>query len=233
MDEEECSSYVLTLACKAHRFILEKIAGFNKEVLLSTGMSSYEEINDALNVLIKGGLGKEKIILMHCNTEYPTPLGDVNLKVIKSLKNKFGLRIGYSDHTIGIEIALASVLYGSSVIEKHFTLNKDFKGPDHKMSLDQDELFNLVSSVRNIEESISGDGIKTPSKSEVKNTLHIRKSLYYSKNLKKGEKLKKNNLIALRPASGVSPMKYKSLIGMKLTRDVNENEILSMNDFKN
>ena len=214
-----------------NKFLLEKIASFNKPTLLSTGMSSPEEIKEAITIL-KKVLDEDKIIIMHCNTEYPTPMKDVNLKAMEHLKDLYGLEVGFSDHTLGIEIALASVARGACVIEKHFTLDKSFSGPDHKMSLGIDELRNLVVSIRNIEDSLSGTGIKAPSNSEVKNIIHVRKSLYYAKEIIKGQILKKSDLLSLRPGSGVSPMLYENFITKRLKKSVKMHEQLEPNHFE-
>ena len=164
---------------------LKSIAICGKKVIMSTGLSNLKEIKEALDVLLSFGLRKEEITILHCNTEYPTPLKDVNLKAMLKIQEKFQVNVGYSDHTLGIEVPIAAVALGASIIEKHFTLNKKLHGPDHSSSLEPHELIQLVKSIRNTEKAISGNGQKTPSKSEIKNTNFVRKSLHVNKNLKK------------------------------------------------
>ncbi|MBN2777447.1 MAG: N-acetylneuraminate synthase [Bacteroidales bacterium] len=211
---------------------LQHIAKKAKEVIISTGMADITEIRNALEVIYSEGLPKEKITLLHCNTEYPTPMCDVNLLAMQHIKNEFGVKVGYSDHTQGVEVAIAAVALGASVIEKHFTLDRNLPGPDHKASLEPDELKSMVESIRNIELAISGSGLKTPSPSEKKNINIARKSLHYSNALSKGNVIKKDDLIAKRPGNGVSPMDIDFYIGKTLISDVEEEQMLKSEDFK-
>ena len=203
---------------------LRKIASYNEPVIMSTGMCELTEINDAIDLLVKYGLDRDKIILLHCNTEYPTPFEDVNLKAMDALKAVFKLEIGYSDHTKGIEVPIAAVALGATVIEKHFTLDCNMEGPDHKASLEPDELKSMVNAIRNIERAISGDGKKHVSNSERKNISIARKSIVASRNIKKGELFTEENLTVKRPGDGISPMMWEQVIGMYATKDFTEDE---------
>lgn len=202
---------------------LEKIAGTGKDIILSTGMSTMEEIKGAVSLLKKNGAGQ--ITLLHCNTEYPTPFEDVNLRAIDTMKEEFGLSVGYSDHTVGIQIPIAAAAMGATVIEKHFTLDKNMEGPDHKASLEPEELKQMVSAIRAIEEAL-GDGIKKPSNSEKKNIEIARKSIVARKDIKKGETLTEDNLYIKRPGSGISPMRWYELIGTRAVKDFKEDELI-------
>ena len=203
---------------------LKMIASYNEHVIMSTGMCEISEINDAIDILVKNGLGREKIMLLHCNTEYPTPFEDVNLKAMNSLKAEFNLEVGYSDHTKGIEVPIAAVALGASLIEKHFTLDCNMEGPDHKASLEPDELKAMVSAIRNIELAISGDGKKHVSNSERKNIPIARKSIVASRNIMKGEILSESNLTVKRPGDGISPMMWEQIIGTRAVKDFTEDE---------
>ena len=214
-----------------NKFLLEKLSDDTKPILLSTGISNEKEISDAIKILSSKHKQK-KIILFHCNSEYPTPFIDANLKAIKMLKKIFRLEVGYSDHTIGIEASIASIPLGATFIEKHFTLDKTFKGPDHKSSLNPNELKELVTCVRNVESALKLNGEIIPTKSEIKNINHVRKSLYFKKNLKKGSILKKRDLISLRPGNGISPMNYESYLGKVLVNDVLKYQLLKKNHFE-
>lgn len=194
--------------------LLEEIGKTKKKVILSTGMCNITEIKKALLVLTKFGIQKNKIILLHCNSEYPTPFKDVNLKAIITLKRKFKLNIGYSDHTIGIEASLAAVALGANIVEKHFTLNKKSKGPDHSSSLEPDELTKMIKAIRNIEISL-GHGKKIPSISEKKNITIARKSIVAKKEILKGQLFTLKNLAVKRPYKGVSPMNWYKIIGKR------------------
>jgi sialic acid synthase SpsE len=198
---------------------LKLAAKLFEEVIISTGMSSINDIKNALDVFLKEGIKKEKITILHCNTEYPTPMIDVNLKAMLHIQQTFGTGIGYSDHTLGIEIPIAAVSLGASIIEKHFTLDKNLPGPDHAASLEPNELKKMTDSIRNIELALSGSGMKEPSKSEMKNIKIARKSIHLSEDLKAGTILSENNLIALRPGDGISPMEWDNIIGKKLIND--------------
>lgn len=204
---------------------LRDIGKLNKKVILSTGMSNIYEIEDALNVLIKAGTKKKNITVLHANTEYPTPMDDVNLKAMLTIKETLGVEIGYSDHTLGIEVDIAAAAMGAQVIEKHFTLDKNMQGPDHKASLEPDELKEMVKAIRNIEAAL-GDGIKIPSFSESKNIAIARKSLVAQKDIKKGEIFSEENLAAKRPGNGISPMKWDEIIGTVAKKDYKEDELI-------
>ena len=197
---------------------LRKIAKLGMPVILSTGMSRIGEVEDALNILIDGGMKREDIILLHCNTEYPTPYEDVNLKAMLTLRDTFGVRVGYSDHTKGIEVPIAAVAMGAEVIEKHFTLDHNLPGPDHVASLEPDELKSMVIAIRNIEKAI-GSGLKVVSNSEEKNIKIARKSIIAARDIKAGEVFTEDNLTVQRPGDGVSPMLWDSVIGTKAIRD--------------
>lgn len=198
---------------------LKAVALCKKPVIMSTGMCSEKDIEKALEVLVKFGLSKEMVSILHCNTEYPTPMKDVNLKAMLSIKEKFKTQIGYSDHTLGIEVPVAAVALGAQIIEKHFTLDKTLPGPDHVASLEPHELKEMVLAIRNIEMAISGDGEKVPSESETKNIAIARKSIHLNKNLTKGHILTDEDLIPLRPGDGISPMEWEKVIGKKLIVD--------------
>ncbi len=199
------------------------IAKTGRKIILSTGMAEMAEIADCIHVLKENGAGE--ISLLHCNTEYPTPMEDVNLKAMLTLKEEFGVRIGYSDHTQGIEIPIAAVALGAEIIEKHFTLDHNMEGPDHKASLEPDELKAMVQSIRNIEKAM-GSGIKRASNSEKKNIEIARKSIVARKEIKKGEELTEENLAVKRPGSGLSPMKWFDVVGTKAIRDFGEDEMI-------
>lgn len=204
---------------------LRKIGKLKKKIILSTGMTNIEEIKNALDVLINSGTKKNNIIVLHANTEYPTPMKDVNLKAMVSVGKEFDIKFGYSDHTLGIEVDIAAVAMGASCIEKHFTLDGNMEGPDHKASLEPHELKAMVKAIRNIEVAL-GNGIKKPSNSEIPNIKIVRKSIIAKTKIKKGEILNENNLIVKRPGEGISPMKWDEIIGTKATRDYNEDELL-------
>lgn len=204
---------------------LKKIAKLNKKIILSTGMSNLGEIEATLEVLCKEGTQRANITLLHCTTEYPAPFDEVNLKAMQTLKNAFNLDVGYSDHTKGIHISLAAIALGASVIEKHFTLDKNMSGPDHKASLEPDELQELCTKIREIESAL-GDGIKQASKSERKNIEIARKSLVAKKKIKKGEIFSEENLTTKRPASGISAMHYDEYLGKKASKDYEEDELI-------
>lgn len=206
---------------------LQKIGAFNEEVVFSTGMSTLEDIKIALEVLIKAGTNKEKISVLHCNTEYPTPFSQVNLEAMIQIKNEFDVNIGYSDHTLGIEVPVAAVALGAKIIEKHFTLDKNMIGPDHKASLEPQELKAMVYSIRNIEQAISGSGVKELSESEKKNILIVRKSIHFTTDLEKGHLLEEKDFVALRPGTGISPMRIHEFIGRKLKVSVKEKTLLT------
>lgn len=204
---------------------LRKIGKLNKKVILSTGMADIGEIEDALDILIENGTEKEKITILHCNTEYPTPYEDVNLNAMLTIKNAFNVRAGYSDHTPGIEIPIAAVALGAEVIEKHFTLDKNMKGPDHKASLEPHELKQMVDAIRNIEKAL-GSGIKKPSNSEIKNISIVRKSIVAKIPIIKGELLTEENLTVKRPGTGISPMRWDEVIGKVAKKDFEIDDLI-------
>lgn len=208
---------------------LRKLAKIGKPVILSTGMASLEEIEVALEVLERG-LDLKDITVLHCNTEYPTPMEDVNLKAMQTIGREFRVKVGYSDHTLGIEVPIAAVALGATVIEKHFTLDRSLPGPDHAASLEPSELKQMVSGIRNIEKALSGDGIKAPSPSEVKNKEIVRKSIHLSQNLAEGQEIKESDLIPLRPADGISPMDWEQVIGKRLNKDMTAMSKLQWSD---
>ena len=196
---------------------LRAVALCGKPTIMSTGMCTEDEIEQAISVLLKYGLTKNQISILHCNTEYPTPMKDVNLMAMLTIKDKFGVNIGYSDHTLGIEVPIAAVALGATIIEKHFTLNRNLPGPDHLASLEPYELKSMVKAIRNIELALSGNGIKAPSESEINNIAIARKSIHMSNDLPSGHIIKESDLIALRPGDGISPMVWETIIGKKLT----------------
>ena len=204
---------------------LRKIGTLGKPIIISTGMANIFEIEDAINVIVSAGTDKSDITILHCNTEYPTPMKDVNLKAMNTIGETFNVPIGYSDHTLGIEIPVAAVALGATVIEKHFTLDKNMEGPDHKASLNPDELRDMVLSIRNIEKAM-GHGKKEPSNSEKKNKAIVRKSIVANKKINKGEILSEENIAIKRPGNGISPMKWDSIIGTKASRDYREDELI-------
>lgn len=202
---------------------LRKIAQFNEPVILSTGMCELSDIEAAMNVLLNFGVKKEQITILHCNTEYPTPFEDVNLRAMLEIGDKFGVQIGYSDHTKGIEVPIAAVALGATVIEKHFTLDKNMEGPDHKASLEPDELKAMVSAIRNIEMAL-GTGHKTISESERKNIEIARKSIVAARPIKAGELLTEEKLTVKRPGNGISPMRWNEVVGTCAVRSFNEED---------
>lgn len=207
---------------------LKRIAAYNEPTILSTGMCDMEDVRAAVNTLYKNGLSKENLILLHCNTEYPTPFEDVNLKAMNALRQEFGVEVGYSDHTKGIEVSIAAVALGATAIEKHFTLNRDMEGPDHKASLEPDELKAMVSAIRNIEKAVGGDGTKHVSESEKKNIAIARKSIVAACDIKAGEVFTEQNLTVKRPGSGISPMRWEEILGQKAKRNFAEDELIEL-----
>lgn len=206
---------------------LEKVAKLNLSIVMSTGMATMQEVKDALSVLTKNGISKDRVTILHCNTEYPTPMEDVNLKAMLTIKKELGVEVGYSDHTLGIEVPIAAVALGATVIEKHFTLDNTMEGPDHRASLEPNELIAMVKGIRNIEKAM-GNGVKTPSKSEQKNIAIARKSIVAIQPIKKGEELSEQNMTVKRPGNGISPMKWNEVIGTKAIRDFNEDELIEL-----
>ncbi len=206
---------------------LRKIAQYKESVILSTGMCELSDIEAALNVLLKFGVKKEQITILHCNTEYPTPFADVNLKAMLEIGEKFGVQIGYSDHTEGIEVPIAAVALGATVIEKHFTLDKNMEGPDHKASLEPNELKAMVMAIRNIEQAL-GSGHKTISDSERKNIEIARKSIVAACLIQAGELLTEENLTVKRPGTGISPMRWSEVVGTRAIQNYNEEDPIQL-----
>jgi N,N'-diacetyllegionaminate synthase len=209
---------------------LRKIASFKKKIILSTGMSTMAEIENALNILVENGAEKDNIIVLHCNTDYPTNYVDVNLNAMNSIRDTLHVKVGYSDHTLGIEVPIAAIAMGAVVIEKHFTLDTSMVGPDHKASLTPKELKEMVVSIRNIYNAL-GTGVKVPSESELKNKDIARRSIHILQALPKNHIITEKDLIMKRPGNGISPMLVDSIIGKTLQRDVPTDHILSIDDF--
>ncbi len=206
---------------------LEKVAKLGLSIVMSTGMATMQEVKDAFNVLIKNGIKKDDITILHCNTEYPTPIEDVNLTAMLSIAKELDVKIGYSDHTLGIEIPIAAVALGAKVIEKHFTLDRTMEGPDHIASLEPKELKAMVTAIRNIEKAL-GNGIKTPSKSEQKNIAIARKSIVASVEIKKGSTFTERNISVKRPGTGISAMKWYDVLGTIANKDYTTDELIQL-----
>jgi len=204
---------------------LRHIGQLQKQVILSTGMADLGEIEDALDVLIAAGTKKEDMTVLHANTQYPTPMEDVNLKAMRTIGQAFDIPYGYSDHTLGIEVDIAAVAMGACVIEKHFTLDKTMQGPDHKASLEPDELKSMVTAIRNIELAL-GTGIKKPSPSETPNIAIARKSIVATALIKQGERLNEANIAIKRPGIGINPMRWDELVGSIAQKDYREDELI-------
>jgi N,N'-diacetyllegionaminate synthase len=196
-----------------------------KPVIMSTGMAILEEVQAAMEVLLEAGVNKDDLTILHCNTEYPTPMEDVNLKGMLTIRDELGVKVGYSDHTLGIEVPVAAVALGATVIEKHFTLDRNLPGPDHAASLEPEELKTMVCVISNIEKAI-GDGVKKPSQSESKNIPIARKSIVAKKPIKKGERFSENNLTVKRPGTGISPMEWDAYIGKSSDKDYHMDELI-------
>jgi N,N'-diacetyllegionaminate synthase len=206
---------------------LRHIGEQGKPIIISTGMATLDEIRVALVVLEKAGTPRSEITVLHCNTEYPTPMVDVNLNAMLTIRDAFDVAVGYSDHTLGIEIPIAAVAMGATVIEKHFTLDRNLPGPDHKASLEPDELRAMVTAIRNVEEAM-GDGIKSPSPSETKNIEIARKSIVAAEAIMKGEKFSEVNLAVKRPGMGISPMRWDDVMGQTALRDFLPDELIKL-----
>lgn len=202
---------------------LEKIARTHRPVIMSTGMATMDEVQDAMKVLKDAGAGE--VTLLHCTTQYPTPFEDVNLKAMITLRDQFDCAVGYSDHTKGIAIPVAATAMGATVIEKHFTLDRTMEGPDHKASLEPDELAEMVTAIRQVEKAL-GDGQKKPALSEIENKTVARKSIIAARNIKKGELYTEENLTTKRPGNGISPMRWYEFIGKTASRDYAEDELI-------
>ena len=208
-------------------YYLEKISHQEIPVILSTGMSTINEIEAAIKILTSNKLSINDITILHCNTEYPTPMIDVNLKAMLKIKEHFNVDIGYSDHTLGIEVPIAAVALGAKVIEKHFTIDRSLAGPDHACSLEPLELKNMVNALRNIEVACSGDGNKEPTASEIKNKSIARKSIYLNKDIKKGTIIKKEDIIIKRPGLGIIPYKINKIINKKAKKNIKKDHWIS------
>lgn len=204
---------------------LRAIGKLNKKIIMSTGMANLEEVKTAYKVLIDSGTIPLNITILHANSEYPTQYEDVNLRAMQTIAYELNVKVGYSDHTLGIEIPIAAVAMGAVVIEKHFTLNRNMQGPDHKASLEPDELKKMVSAIRNIERAL-GSGLKEPSQSEQKNILTARKSIVASKEILKGELFSEDNITTKRPGIGISPMNWNEIIGKKAKKNYLNDELL-------
>ncbi len=206
---------------------LRQIGSFQKKTILSTGISTLGEIEKALDILIANGCKLSEIIVLHCNSEYPTPIDHVNLNAMLTIKNAFNVEVGYSDHTIGIEVPIAAVALGAKVIEKHLTLDNEMSGPDHKSSIEPEEFINMVKYIRNVEKCL-GSPRKMPSPSEIKNKLLIRKSIVASKRIKSGEIFDYGNITFKRPGSGLSPMMIDEIIGKKSTKEYKKDDFICL-----
>jgi len=206
---------------------LRHIGSLGKKIILSTGMSDLADVESALDVLFSSGANKEEITVLHATTEYPCPVNEVNLRAINTLETKFGVKVGYSDHTQGIEVAIAAVARGACVIEKHFTLDRSMEGPDHKSSLEPNELKSMVLAIRHIEQAL-GDGIKRPTKSEMNNIAIVRKSIVASRDIKSGEIFSSDSITVKRPGSGISPMKWDEVLGNVAKRDFLSDELIEV-----
>ena len=212
-----------------NRPYLEQIGSYGKKVILSTGMASLNEIGVALETLEKSGTDRSLITVLHCNTEYPTPMCDVNLKAMITIKEKYNVEVGYSDHTNGIEVPIAATAIGAVVIEKHFTIDRSLPGPDHRASLVPEELSQMISAIRNIEVAL-GSGVKEPSPSEQKNIKAVRKSIHIANDLAGGHVIKDEDIIIKRPGNGISPMDLDKVIGKKLNKAMQGDSILRWDD---
>lgn len=206
---------------------LEYVGGKGKKVIVSTGMCTLGEVGACLNVLQRAGTPLDNVIVLHCNTEYPTPFIDVNLRAMLSIREAFNVRIGYSDHTLGIEVPIAAVALGANVIEKHFTINRGLSGPDHLTSLEPNELKSMVLAIRNIEASM-GNGIKRPSESEYKNLTIARRSIVAARAIRRGEVFSSENLATKRPGTGLSPMRINEVLGIVASRDYCKDELIEL-----
>lgn len=206
---------------------LRAMAQAFRYIIISTGMANLNEIGDALNVLFRYGTKRENLTVLHCNTEYPTPMNDVNLLAMHTIAKEFDVKFGYSDHTLGIEVPIAAVALGATIIEKHFTLDKNMEGPDHRASLEPNELSNMVLAIRNIELAL-GSSTKAASNSEIANKDVVRKSIVAKIGIKSGEIFSENNLTAKRPGCGISPMEWDNVIGRVASRDFDEDEIITL-----
>lgn len=204
---------------------LRRLGALNKEIILSTGMGKIGEIETAIEVLEQAGTPRDMITVLHANTEYPTPMEDVNLNAMRTIAQTFGVKVGYSDHTLGIEVPTAAVAMGACIIEKHFTLDRMMEGPDHKASLEPDELIAMVKAIRNIEKAL-GDGIKRPSNSESKNIAVARKSIVAKRDIDVGEVFSEENITLKRPGNGISPLRWDEIIGQRAQKSYMADELI-------
>lgn len=211
---------------------LQLIASKGKPVVMSTGMADMNEIEAAVNLMVSEKMARKNIAILHCNTQYPTPYKDVNLLAMQFIHKHLQIDIGYSDHTLGIEVPIAAVALGAKIIEKHFTIDRNLPGPDHKASLEPAELKAMISAIRNIELAISGDGIKRPSESERPNIVIARKSIHLANSVKQGEVINKKHLMALRPGDGISPMKIDRIAGKVASRDLKQGTKIAWSDLE-
>jgi N,N'-diacetyllegionaminate synthase len=211
---------------------LEHIAKKGKPIILSTGMADLKEIREAITVITDNGIQRDMITVLHCNTEYPTPMEDVNLLAMNTIHNELNVKVGYSDHTHGIEVSIAAVALGAVVIEKHFTLDRNMQGPDHRASLEPQELAAMVDAIRNIELCISGNGRKEPSPSEIKNKSIARRSIHLKNNMYAGEVITSNHLVMKRPGDGISPMMIDSIVGERVKTDLVKEYKLKLEDLE-
>ena len=205
---------------------LREVSKFKLPIILSTGMSTSDEIKQALEILNNNGIKNKLITVLHCNTEYPSPMKDINLLAMKTMKEMFNVEIGYSDHTIGKEVSIAAVALGAKIIEKHLTLDREMTGPDHVASLEPYEFKEMVKAIRNIEDAISGDKIKKPSQSEINNISLVRRSIVATKEIKKGDSFTIDNIGLKRPATGISPMKWDTVIGEVAKKDFKIDDLI-------
>jgi N,N'-diacetyllegionaminate synthase len=206
---------------------LRQVGGFGLPLIMSSGMANLDEIQAALDILEAAGTGKDEVTVLHCNTQYPTPLRDVNLLAMVSIREALGVAVGYSDHTLGIEVPIAAVALGATIIEKHFTLDRSLPGPDHQASLEPDELASMVQGIRNIEQAL-GDGVKRPSNSESRNLGVIRKSIVANQSIQAGDEFTNLNLATKRPGTGLSPMLWDSIMGTKAKRDFEPDDLIEL-----
>lgn len=206
---------------------LRRVGVLRKKVILSTGMAAMEEIGAAIRVLCEAGTSTQNITVLQCNTEYPTPMQDVNLLAMKTIGNRFGVEVGYSDHTIGFETSVAAAALGASVIEKHFTMDKDLEGPDHKASVDPLELKQMIAAIRNVELAM-GSSDKVPTRSELENRTIVRKSIVALRPINEGEFFSESNITVKRPASGISPMQWDEIIGKKAKRAFSPDDLIEL-----
>ena len=234
--EEESADFLQSLDMKRFKIpsgdinnypLLKKIAGYGKPIIFSTGMASMDEIGQCLQLLRSFGVSDEKISVLHCNTEYPSPFEDVHLRAMRAIGDKYGIRYGYSDHTLGTEVAIAATALGASVIEKHFTMSRDLPGPDHRASLEPKQLAEMVKSIRNISQAL-GSVEKAPTPSETKNIPIARKSIVAAKQISKGQVISENDLAVKRPANGLNPMLWPKVVGSKAVRDFSADEPLDL-----